>query len=73
MNLSKSEEGAETITELYDQLILGHEAHLQPSKILERVFGFPRAQSAEEWIEEHKDVFERKKKCTKFPLPPKNH
>ena len=51
----QSETAAEAIAGIYDELERGHEEHLQPSNILDDVFGLGAAQTMEDWIEEHRD------------------
>ena len=71
----QSEIAAETIAGIYDELERGHEEHLQPSNILDDVFGLGAAQTMEDWIEEHSVCFRRgdPKANSAFPLPPLEH
>ena len=71
-HLDKSDQGAETIAGIYDELEWKHEEHLQPSTKLVSQFKLPLPQSMEDWIKDHADCFFRDRHC-RYPLPPVAH
>jgi len=68
--LDKSEEGAETIAELYDEIKKGRDLLDLDTTIIDLLHTPP--QSAQEWIKEHRACFIKESSST-FPLPPPEH
>lgn len=68
--LGKSESGANTIAELYEEIRKGRDLLDLDSVVVD--IGYPKPQAARDWIQEHRECF-LKDGSNKFPLPPSSH